>query len=302
MENLNHIYTFFTVAKAGGLTKAAKTLHLTQAAISYNLKTLEEILGVKLIERAKKQFYLTESGQLLFDACHDIFGRYENTKEEIWKVHHALKGQLTLGCHVNLGTFWLSKQLFGLSKKFPDVVFHLSLGFQNLAEEVIAQKTDLAFVSEEIIRTKYESVILEPLPDIKVVMVGSSQYLQKSLPIRKTEDLKDHILLDWPDPHSNLDYVGPKVKFHKPFQFKCTMLINNTLAIRNAVVDGLGLAVLPYYTVQKELKAGTIKIVLPKIITGSAKLFFCYLKQKTDSPKLVAVRGYLRKELQQFLC
>ena len=301
MENLNHIYTFFIVAKEEGLTKAAKTLHLTQAAISYNLKTLETILGVKLIERSKKQFYLTESGQLLFDACHDIFGKYENTKEEIWKVHHELKGQFTLGCHVNLGTFWLSKQLFPLSKKFSDIVFHLSLGSQNLVEDVITQKTDLAFVSEELIRTKYESVILESLPDIQVVMVGSSQYLKNSLPIRKTEDLQHHILLDWPDPHSNLDYVGHKVKFHKPFQFKRTLLINNTLVIRNAVFDGLGLAVLPYYAVQKELKTGKVKAILPKRITGSAKLFFCYLKQKANSPKLITVKNYLREQLEKFL-
>ena len=301
MENLNSIYTFFVVAQEGGLTRAAKTLHLTQAAISYNLKSLEEILGIKLIERSKKQFYLTESGQILFDACHDIFGRYENAKEEIWRVHHELKGQLILGCHVNLGTFWLSKQLFSLDKKFPEILFHLSLGSQNLVEDVVQQKTDLAFLSEELLRSKHESVVLEPLPDIPVVMVGSASYLKKHPPIQKTEDLQHHVLLDWPDPHSNLDYVGPKVKFHKPFQFKRTILINNTLAIRNAVFDGLGLAVLPSYAIQKELKAGKIKVILPKMITGSAKLFFCHLKQKTNSPKLVSVKNYLRERLTQFL-
>ena len=301
MENLNHIYTFFIVAKEEGLTKAAKTLHLTQAAISYNLKTLEEILRVKLIERSKKQFYLTEGGRFLFDACHDIFGKYEIAKEKMRGIHHELGGPLTLGCHVNLGTFWLSKQIFPLSKKFPDIAFHLSLGSQNLVEDIVSQKTDLAFVSEELIRTKYESVVLEPLPDIPVVMVASSQYLKNNPPIRKIDDLQYHTLLDWPDPHSNLDYVGPKVKFYKPFRFKRTLLINNTLAIRNAVFDGLGLAVLPCYAVQKELKTGKIITILPKKMAGSAKLFFCYLKQKTNSPKLVAVKSYLRKQLERFL-
>ena len=71
--NYHHLFYFWTIAREGGVGRAAQRLHLTQPTLSGQLRTLEESMGVKLFHREGRQLVLTEAGQVAFRYCEEIF-------------------------------------------------------------------------------------------------------------------------------------------------------------------------------------------------------------------------------------
>lgn len=295
MDNLNHLYNFFVIAQVRGLTKATSKLHLTQAALSYSLKTLETTFKTKLVDRTSRSFHLTEDGEALMKACQLMFSTYDQVKEEIVSGTKEIKGRLTLGTHVAFGVGWLPMRYKKLRDEFPNLKIDLNLSSTDILKDLSNLKSDIAIVSEELMHATDPNLVFKPAFTSEVILVGTPQYLKTFKKIRTTKDLAPLIVVDWAQPYSFLNFVQSADAAE--IKFKEEILVNNTFAMKNIVMEGLGVTFIHKYLVQSELRSGRLQQILPKSLRGSIKMYFAFTKQKETSPKVLAVMEFLEKEL-----
>src|ERR1700686_2488603 len=105
--NLRHLLVFRGIAKAGSVNAAARLLHTSQPAVSRELRTLEERLGVLLFDRLPRGMRLTEAGQVLLDYAERIFGLDEAAERAMRELSDLEGGQLAIGASNTIGTYLL---------------------------------------------------------------------------------------------------------------------------------------------------------------------------------------------------
>ena len=118
---------FHSVADAGSLTHAGESLHLSQSAVSRQIRALEESLGVTLFHRHARGLILTEQGELLFDATSDMSKKLDNAEARIRDSEDEVYGELKVTTTVGFGTLWLAPRLPQLYEKYPDLNVELML-------------------------------------------------------------------------------------------------------------------------------------------------------------------------------
>ncbi|MCB2105894.1 MAG: LysR family transcriptional regulator, partial [Rhodobacteraceae bacterium] len=118
---------FHAVADAGSLTHAGDTLHLSQSAISRQIRALEESLNTTLFHRHARGLILTEQGELLFEATRSMNKRLDATAARIRDSEDEVYGEIRVTTTTGFGTLWLAPRLPTLYEKYPDLKIDLML-------------------------------------------------------------------------------------------------------------------------------------------------------------------------------
>ena len=123
--NLLHLQYFYEVSRLGSFGLAAKRLRVSQPAVSKMVKSLEESLGVTLLERSRRGLVLTNSGKAAFDSAALIFSQAQNLRKKLSESGGPLKGELLLGIADNLAIHVLPDLLDRFKKAHPQVFVSL---------------------------------------------------------------------------------------------------------------------------------------------------------------------------------
>lgn len=126
--DIKQLKYFYAIVQEGQITSAAKKLHIAQPPLSYQLKSLENELGVKLMERGSRRIKLTDAGNILLNRAEQILGLTETAIKEIKDFKNGLHGTLTIGTVSSSGSSTLMKKLNIFHKKYPDVNFKILEG------------------------------------------------------------------------------------------------------------------------------------------------------------------------------
>lgn len=118
---------FHAVADAGSLTHAGDVLHLSQSAVSRQVRALEEMLGTTLFHRHARGLILTEQGEMLFEATRSISRKLDTTAARIRDSEEHVFGELRVTTTVGFGTMWLVPRLAKLFARYPDLKIDLML-------------------------------------------------------------------------------------------------------------------------------------------------------------------------------
>jgi LysR family transcriptional regulator, glycine cleavage system transcriptional activator len=118
---LRLLSVFESVARHRSLSLAARTLNVTQPAISKSLRDLEQWIGTPLFDRARRPLALTESGEILLAATRDGLGLIAGAVAEIGRLHDAREGALRLSCSIGFATYWLMQRLSTFSAAWPQI-------------------------------------------------------------------------------------------------------------------------------------------------------------------------------------
>ncbi|CAM3626365.1 LysR family transcriptional regulator [Erysipelothrix urinaevulpis] len=148
---------FVAVVETGSFTAAAKALHMTQPALSWNIKQLEEKLETQLIERTQSGVVVTESGQVFYDGAKDVVAQINRLdrlmKSEALRIKRKIKFGLTILSSINY-----MEQFQGFVGKYPGVELNfVQRGSKEIQEMMIQDKVDVALISEPIYYPKLAS-------------------------------------------------------------------------------------------------------------------------------------------------
>lgn len=167
--DIRQIRYFATIAEEGQITKAAKKLHMAQPPLSQQLKSLEEELGVLLLERKGRTLELTEAGEVLYKKAKQLLEQMEETVAEVKEVGDGLKGVLAIGS-VKTCFSYIPERFLQFREKYPRVKFRLKEGDSFLLANYVKQReVELAIVRLPLEMEEFSSLPLPTDPFVAVV-------------------------------------------------------------------------------------------------------------------------------------
>ncbi len=286
-----YLFCFWQVATNKSFTKTAEVMHISQSAVSYQIKKLEDQLGVSLFERDKRsKVRLTPNGRLLEEECQDIFYRLQLTLDAL--KGHTLTGNVTIAGPTCFGSIILSEMISQLRKTHPDMKAHLRLS--DIHIDLRAEQIDIAF------RTVSTGPGLYTQPLIKVPMrlVASKYYVEEHGLPKSFEDLHEHNILitnprdrDW---HSLREQIADV-----PALSENVTYIDNVWGILHALDSGMGLSYLPLYTVNEKIQSGQyVQALSHELRNAYMIIYICSPYRLDDNPKVIAITEVLKDFLE----
>ncbi len=250
--DIHHLKIFYETCNEKSFTKAAKKLFISQSAVSIQLKKFELSMSTQLIERNSKTFKLTFAGNELYKMSQDIFNKISRMENEMKKIVSNHKSKIVVGATHNIGEPLLPKIITDYSKKYKEVEFDLYIkNSTSLVKHIKDGIIDIAMMEEEIVDEK----------DLRFVQTDNYPFVVIAPPyVNRVEDIKEMSMLK-KDTQLASKYIE---KFEEIINhnFDRKIIVNGSNeTIKNLVMNGMGISVLPYYCVYEEIKAKKMNLV-----------------------------------------
>jgi LysR family transcriptional regulator, glycine cleavage system transcriptional activator len=278
---------FDVAARTLNLTAAAGELSVTHAAVSRQVKQLEERLGLKLFERLPRGLKLTAHGALLAEGTREAFDRLANAIEDISTP--AVRRKLTITTFASLAARWLMPRIQAFATKFPEVDLQVS---------TTARLVDFAREDVDIgIRFghgRYPGMHVTTLFQPKEIVVCSPSLLKRGPPLRTFADLNNHTLLH-DDTHGTwthwLDSVGAK-----GINAKRGIVCGDRNAMLQAALEGQGVAIASSVFAGIDLASGRLVQVFDQEVTSEFSIYAVCLPRRLNDPLVSGVLEWLDQE------
>jgi DNA-binding transcriptional LysR family regulator len=280
---------FHAVADAGSLTHAGDTLHLSQSAVSRQIRSLEESLSVTLFHRHARGLILTEQGELLFDATKSMAKRLDAAAARIRDSEDEVFGELRVTTTTGFGTLWLAPRLPALYAKYPDLKIDLMLEERVL--DLPMREADVAIRMKE---PSQADLIRKRLMSVRMRLYASPDYLARRGTPVEIEDIADHRLI-CQNPSSFQVGAGASLVHHlMTYDIRSTLTVNNYFGVLQGVLSNLGIGVLPDYLTQD---FPNLVRVLPDVESGEVPVFLAYPEELRQSKRISAFRDFVSEEI-----
>ena len=255
MIELKHLRTLTTLRDTGSLTATATTLHLTQSALSHQIKDLEARIGGQLFLRKTRPVKFTSEGEIFLKLADDVLPKIAKAENEIASLKEDVNGRLHMAIECHSCFQWLMPALKEYQVAWPSVTLDFSSGFGfEPLPALMAGELDLVITSD--IQPRSE-VHYEPLFDFEMRLVTSTSHPLADKECIEPEDLAEQTMLSYPVQKSRLDVVKhflqpagiEPAKWHQA---------DNTLMLIQMVSAGLGVAALPNWAISEFSRQGLI--------------------------------------------
>ena len=294
---LHQLKTFQAIASLGSFSHAAEVLGYAQSTVSEHIKSLETELQTRLFKRAgSKQVALTHAGEMLLQYAHKMLNLEAEIKTEVNEQTEA-QGTLSIRIPETVSIHYLPPVL----KRFRQRYSKVNFGFMNcvyfdLPEELKAGIVDLGFLITDTFRMA--DLVTESLRAIPLVMVT---YPAHPLAVGSGSGIDISRLKDEPliVPANDCSYVRmlEKVLAEQKVELPLVWRFNSIAAIKQVVMSGMGVSVLPEIVVKSEVAAGTLAVLPWRDGLATANLLMIWQKNKWLPPILRAFMQMIREEL-----
>jgi DNA-binding transcriptional LysR family regulator len=253
--NLRHLSVFHGVAKAGSVNAAARLLHTSQPAVSRELRTLEERLGVPLFDRLPRGMRLTEAGQVLLGYAERIFGLEEAAERAMRELADLEGGQLAIGASNTLGTYLLPAFVAAFHIRYPKVSLSLEVGnTQVIVKGVLDSRFALGFVEGRIRDEAIEAKEFRRDRIVAVVAPGHCLAKAKALSVRALAE-SPAILRE---PGSGTREIVERAFARHRVALRSGLQISSAEALKRAAMEGGGVGWISELCVVEELRSGRL--------------------------------------------
>lgn len=279
---------FHAVADAGSLTHAGDTLHLSQSAVSRQIRALEDSLNATLFHRHARGLILTEQGELLFDATSAMSKRLDAAEARIRDSEEEVFGELRVTTTTGFGSLWLAPRLPHLYDKFPELKIDLMLEERVL--DLPMREADVAIRMKE---PSQADLIRRKLMTVRMRLYATPEYLAQDGAPNTIDDLRNHRLICQNVQTTQVSAGAQLVKellTHEP----STLTVNNYFGVLQAVRSGLGVGVLPSYVIED---IPSVQRVLPDVESAEIPVFLAYPEELRQSKRIAAFRDFVTEEI-----
>lgn len=284
---------FHAVAEAGSFTHAGEKLNLSQSAVSRQIGALEETLTVPLFHRHARGLILTEQGEILFRAAHEIFAKLAMTEAMIAEAREKPEGALKVTTTVAFGSVWLTPRLKEFLSLYPDIDVSLILADSEL--DLSMREADVAI---RLTRPRQADLIQRHIMTMRYGVYATPDYLKEHGMPKTPQDLDSHRIVvygeDAQPPVANLNWLLDAGKPSGQSR-RAILKVNSVYGIFRAVQSGLGLGALPEYMSHESTN---LVEVLPETKGPSVEMFFVYPEELKASKRIAVFRDWLVAKLQ----
>ncbi|WP_194435157.1 LysR substrate-binding domain-containing protein [Vibrio fluminensis] len=255
MIELKHLRTLTSLRDTGSLTATATALHLTQSALSHQIKDLEARLGGQLFLRKTRPVKFTSEGEILLRVAEDILPRLAKAENELASLKEDVNGRLHMAIECHSCFQWLMPALKEYQVTWPSVTLDFSSGFGfEPLPALMSGELDLVITSDIQARSE---VHFEPLFDFEMRLITSINHPLANQALIQPQDLADQTMISYPVQKQRLDVVKHFLQPAgiEPAKWK---QCDNTLMLVQMVSAGLGVAALPNWAISEFSRQGLI--------------------------------------------
>ncbi|MEH6655594.1 LysR family transcriptional regulator [Loktanella salsilacus] len=280
---------FHAVADAGSLTHAGDVLHLSQSAVSRQIRALEESLNTTLFHRHARGLILTEQGELLFDATKSMNRRLETASARIRDSEEEVFGELRVTTTTGFGTLWLAPRLPKLYELYPDIKIDLMLEERVL--DLPMREADVAIRMKE---PSQADLIRKRLMNIRMRLYATQEYLDTRPPLDRIDEIKGHRLICQALTSTQVTAGSTLIHHLLSHDVQSIFTVNNYFGVLQGVINNLGVGVLPDYVTED---FPHLVRCLPEIESGEVPVFLAYPEELRQSRRIMAFRDFVQDEI-----
>ena len=286
---IREIKTFLQAAQSGSFVKAAQTLGYSQAAVTIQIKHLEEELGTVLFDRIGKQTQLTESGRTFQLRAKRILQEIEEAKSEVGNSD-VVKGELRIGTIESIGAVLMPEIIAKLHKEYPEVTVELELDSpQNLLERLNKNQLDIVYLMEKKVYDMNFIKVMEEPEDVIAIVSENHPLAEKGI-ASLDEIIEQHIILT--EKGASYREALEQYLLERGQEVTPFLTIGNTEFIVRYVKMKEALSFLPKFAVKEELNKGTLKNLIVEEFKEESPLVMwrqlLYRRDKWVNPQMEA--------------
>jgi len=288
-----HLRTIKAIHEEGGLARAADRLHITQSALSHQIKGLEDQTGMELFVRRSKPMKLSPAGQRLLRLAEQVLPQVAALEEEFLAMQQGKTGRLHIAIECHACFEWLLPVLERFRLAWPDVDVDIRPGLQFEAlPALLREEVDLVISSDP---EDLAGVDFTPLFDYEPVFVASADHPMAAKPFIEAEDFRGELLITYPMERSRLDVFSMLLK-PAGVEPRAIRQVELSAVILLLVASNRGVTVLPDWVV-RELRHNSSYVTRPLTETGlTRRLFAATRAEDTTKPFMAHVMKLARSE------
>lgn len=288
MGQLEDMNTFVRIVEAGGISRAADQLGVAKSAVSRRLVDLEAGLNAQLLNRTTRRSSLTEAGRSYYQRALRILADVTELNAATSNTKVMLEGGLKIAAPLSFGLQHLTPVINAFAKAHPGLI--IDLDFSDRQVDLVEEGFDLAVRIAEL---KDSSHIARRLAPISRILCASPAYLDHAGSPQGPEDLKAHHVLHYANaPVSSWKFLGADGK-ETSVRLTAKMSANNGDYLCEAVIAGLGLAVLPTFVAWREIEKGNLIRVMTDYTVPSLSAYAVYPQTRHLSRRVRAFIDFL---------
>ncbi|MDM5314181.1 selenium metabolism-associated LysR family transcriptional regulator [Peribacillus frigoritolerans] len=253
---MDPLKVFVTVIEQKNFSRAGDILNLSQPGVSLHIRNLENELGTKLIYRSPKQVQITEPGKILYRHAKQILNHYETAKREINEFNNVVSGTMKIGASFTIGEYYLPKVLAEFATQYPMVDIQIIISNSNdVIQGIRSNKLDIGLIEGE---TDYKDIDVMPFMNDEMIVVVPPDHPLSQMDLIEGNMLQNQIWV-LREQGSGTRTYSDKLLSSLELNIKKTFIFTSIQGVKEAVMAGLGIALLSRLTVQKELKSNELK-------------------------------------------
>ncbi|NHQ74350.1 LysR family transcriptional regulator [Roseovarius gahaiensis] len=290
---LRHLRTIRAIQQAGGIARAADLLHITQSALSHQIKGLEDQAGVELFARRSKPLKLSAAGQRLLRVAEKVLPEVEALEGEFGGLRQGSAGRMHIAIECHACFDWLFPVLEQFRKAWPEVDVDIRPGLAFDALPALRkEEVDLVVSSDP---EDLPGIQFKPLFDYEPVFVASSQHPLAQKPFVEAEDFRGETLISYPVDRSRLD-VFTELLTPAKVEPRSIRQVELTAVILLLVASNRGVAVLPDWVV-REVRTSSDYVTRPITDKGLTKRLYAAIRDDDADKPFVAHLVRLAREI-----
>lgn len=291
------LQVFAAVARHLSFTRAARELHLTQPAVSMQIKQLEDQVGLPLFDHLGKKVYLTEAGQEMFHYSRTIALQLKEAAEVFEQLKGVQRGRLEITV-ASTANYFASRLLAMFNQRYPGVSFSLDVtNRETLLRQLADNEKELAIMGRPPVEAE---LVAEPFADNPLVVITAPNHplaTQQRIPLQRLQE-ENFVVREQ---GSGTRTAMERFFAQRGIQLKTAMEMNNNEAIKQAVQAGLGLGIVSTHTLELELEAGRLVVLDIRDFPIMRHWYIVHRQGKRLTPVAQAFRQFVLGEAGKVL-
>jgi DNA-binding transcriptional LysR family regulator len=295
MDKFEGLSVFVQVVDAGGFAAAARKMEMTRSAVNKLVIQLERDLGVQLLHRSTRRVSPTEAGLAFYERCVQILADLDEAERAVTQLHDAPTGVLKLNAPMSFGTMCLGKAIADFMLQYPDLRVQLTLDDRFV--EPIAEGYDLTIRIAQ--PTESASLILQPIAPVRRVLCAAPSYLEQQGVPDHPQALRHHACLHYGYLATGNHWKLAGADGEQTVPIHSVLCSNNGEVLRDAAIQGLGIALLPTFIVKDPLQEKRLEIILTDYHPLDLTLWAVYPVNRHLSAKVRLLTEFLQARFGQ---
>ncbi|XTZ39207.1 glycine cleavage system transcriptional regulator GcvA [Salmonella enterica] len=280
---LNALRVFDAAARHLSFTRAADELFVTQAAVSHQIKSLEDFLGLKLFRRRNRSLLLTEEGQSYFQDIKEIFSQLNEATRKLQA--RSAKGALTVSLLPSFAIQWLVPRLSSFNSAYPGIDVRIQA--VDREEDKLADDVDVAIFYG---RGNWPGLRVEKLYAEYLLPVCSPLLLTGERPLKNPEDLAHHTLLH---DASRRDWQTYTRQLGLNLNVQQGPIFSHSSMVLQAAIHGQGIALANNVMAQSEIEAGRLVCPFNDVLVSKNAFYLVCHDSQAELGKIAAFRQWI---------